>query len=239
MKRYVFVIALAAASLIAGSAAWAQFPNPGGAQQGFTVETLLNQISLYIPEDQVPATAAFGRGGQGGTGGQGTQGAQGSAGTARTGQAAGAGQNLRQLFQFKRDTKLYLTKDQIGKLIPVLQGLKDNPVPTPSKAKSIQASVDGILTVAQKAEYAEYQKQMQKALDEMRKQFQSQSGGTGTGAGAGATGGGTAQGGGFGGQGADANGQQRAAPTQAQIIDRRKAELDAWIKVLQDRQKQL
>jgi len=247
MKRYTIIIALAATALLAGTAAWAQAPAPGGtAPQGFTVETLLSQLSLYLPEDALPTggLGGFGRGGtgtgtaQGAAAGSGTT-AQGGA-TARSGTTAQGGQNFGQLFQYKRDTKLFLTKDQITKLLPVLQGLRDNPVPTPSKAKAVQASVDGILTVAQKAEYADYQKQMAKAFEEIRKQFAAAQSGSGPGAGTGA-----GPAGGFGG-GQDPNGaqagQQRQGSTggtQLSLTERRQRELDAFIKALQDRQKQL
>ena len=226
MKKQRIILALAVAGLIAGSAAWAQAPGPGGAPaQGFSVPVLISQLSLYLPPEATQGLGGFGRAGGGQGGAQGT----GAQGTRTQG-----GQDFRQLFQFTRDPKLYLTKDQIAKLLPILQGLRENPILTPSKAKQVQASVDALLSVAQKAEYADYQKQTQKAIEEMRKQFAASGQGTGSGQAAG----------GGGGQGADggqgATGQQRqGGGTQMTATQRAQRELDAFIKVLQDRQKQV
>jgi hypothetical protein len=240
MKKQRIILALAVAGLIAGSAAWAQAPGPGGAPaQGFSVPVLISQLSLYLPPEATQGLGGFGRvgGGQGGAQGTGAQAGGGQAG----GQASGAqatrtqgGQDFRQLFQFTRDPKLYLTKDQIAKLLPILQGLRENPILSPSKAKQVQASVDALLSVAQKAEYADYQKQMQKAIEEMRKQFAASGQGTGTGQAAGGGGGQEAAGG----QGA-AGQQRQGGGTQMTATQRAQRELDAFIKVLQDRQKQV
>src|SRR5258706_6970577 len=149
MRRYAFAAAGAVVFLFAGAAAVAQGPGPGAvATQGFTVEALITQLSLYLPEESTQGLGGFGgfarggagqggarAGGQAGQGGQaGTQGSgQGSTqGTANQGAGARAGQNFRQLFQYTRDAKLYLTKEQISRLIPILQDLRANPLPTPS-----------------------------------------------------------------------------------------------------------
>jgi hypothetical protein len=248
MRRYVPVLVVTAALMLAGAAAWAQAPGPGAApNQGFTVEVLLTQLSLYLPEESTQGLGGFGRGfgGQGGAragtqggqagaqaGGQGTtQGTQGSGGQAR--------QNFRQLFQYTRDAKLYMTKDQIAKLIPILQDLRANPLPTPSKARAVQASVDAILSVAQKAEYADYQKQMQKAIDEIRKQFAASNGSAGGGQANAGQGGGQAGATDQPGGQAGAGGGQARQGAQLTPTERRQRELDAFIKVLQDRQKQV
>lgn len=247
VKKYAFIALTAAAIFVGRSAAWAQAPGPGTTPlQGFSVPVLINQLSLYLPAESTQGL--FGFGGRGGAGGPG--GGQGnSAGGAAGGQASGAGQGatagqsgqrpqFRQLLQYTRDPKLYLTKGQIAALIPILQGIRENPILTPSKAKQVQASVDAGLSVAQKAEYADYQKQMQKAFEEIRKQFAASGAGTGQGSG-----------GGFGGQdqsGGNAAGQRQAsgaggAASGAQMTPTQRAqrELDAFIKVLQDRQKQI
>jgi hypothetical protein len=247
MRRYAFAVAVMAALLLAGTAAWAQAPGPGAVAQGFTVETLLAQISLYLPPESTQGLGGFGRGfgGQGGgqAGGQG--GAQGSGqgsaqGTTTQGAGGQGARSFRQLFQYTRDPKLYLTREQIAKLIPILQDLRANPLPTPSKAKAVQASVDALLSVAQKAEYADYQKQMQKAIDEIRKQFAAAGGGqAGSTGGQGGTSGqgGTGQAGG--GQAGAVGGQGGRQGAQLTPTERRQRELDAFIKVLQDRQKQV
>ncbi len=230
MKRFVILGAMIAA----GTALWAQAPGPGMTpQQGFTVEALLSQISLYVPEEATQGLLGGRFGGAGaGQAGQGrTQAGQGG----QSGQGAGAGQqSFRQLFQFTRDPKLYLTRDQIAKLIPILQGLRQNPLPTPSKAKQVQADVDAILSVAQKAEYEQYRQQMQKAIDQIRKQFAA----SGSGANAAGQGGGNGSGGQQG-QGGQAGQGQNRQGAQLTPTERRQRELDAFIKMLQDRQKTL
>jgi hypothetical protein len=216
MRKYL----IATVVLVIAAAAWAQAPGPGGTPtQGFTVEGLISQISLYLPEDSFQGFGGFDRAAQPGTGAQGS------------GQQDTARQNLRQLFQFERDPKLFLTREQIAKLLPVFQALRQNPLPTPSKAKQIQADVDAILSVAQKAEYTRYQKQMEKAFEEIRKQFAASAAGSSGQAGNGAFANRDAQG-----QGA--NGQDRQG-AQLTPTERRQRELDAFIKVLLDRQKQL
>jgi hypothetical protein len=246
--KYRFIAAVAAvAALVAASAASAQATGPGGTPvQGFSVPVLISQLSLYLPEESTRGLGGGGGfGGRGGTGNQGAQGGQANGAAAGQGAQAGSGaaagqaaggqraQGFRQLLQFTRDPKLYLTKDQITKLLPILQGLRESPILTPSKAKQLQASVDALLSVAQKAEYADYQKQMQKAIEEIRKQFAASGASGAAGQGTGAVGG-ADQGGGQQRQANGAAGGAQLTPTQ-----RAQRELDAFIKVLQDRQKQV
>ncbi len=148
MRKYGIVLMTAFGLLFAAVSAGAQAPG-GALSQGFNAQTLIVQLSLYLPEDST-------RGMYGGFGGRGGQGGQG-------GQAAQGARRFPQI-QFTRDPKLFLTKDQIAKLLPILLGLRENPMPTPSKAKQVQAGVDEILTVAQKAEYADFQRQVQKMI---------------------------------------------------------------------------
>jgi hypothetical protein len=240
MRIHRSLIIAALGLLVAGSAAWAQSTGATAAQ-GFNVQTLISKLALYLPEDAVQGMGGFGGQRAEGAGGAGSQTGQGAAGTAGTMQRAP--------FQFKRDTKLFLTKEQITKLLPILTSLRENPIPTPSKAKQVEASVDGILTAAQKAEYDQFQKEMQK----FRESFRSQ-----TGAGSAS---GTGQ------QAPDfqnmtdaqrqeflnslpeearqrfQNGGQRggagAGGAQLTPLQQRQRQLDAFIKVLQDRQKQI
>lgn len=182
----------------------------GALSQGFNAQTLIVQLSLYLPEDST-------RGMYGGFGGRGGQGGQG-------GQAAQGARRFPQI-QFTRDPKLFLTKDQIAKLLPILLDLRENPMPTPSKAKEVQAGVDEILTVAQKAEYADFQRQVQKMIDDFRRQMAANGGSAGNGQGFG------------GGQGTQSQGGNGG--TQMTPLQRRQRAIDSFVKVLQDRQKEL
>ena len=60
---------------------------------------------------------------------------------------------------------------QITGLLPILTSLRDNPLPTPSRAKQVQASVDGILTDGQKAEWTDFQKKMQDLIAQFRQRM--------------------------------------------------------------------
>jgi hypothetical protein len=164
------------------------------AVQGFNVPSLVGQLSLYLPPDA-------------------TQGMHSGFG----GRSAAAGGQRPQL-QFTRDPALFLTKDQIAKLLPILTALRENPLPSPSKAAQVRADVDGILTAAQKAEYEQFRKAMQDLIQRYRQQ---------------AAANGATQG--------DAQGRQLQGGTQdsgAQLtpMQRRQRQLDAFIKVLQSRQ---
>ncbi len=212
MKRHAFVLLAGLALIVAAAPAGAQTPG-GMMMQGFNVQTLITQLSLYLPEDSTRGMYA-GRG-------QGTQAGQG----APAGQASAGGRRFPQM-QFTRDPKLFLTKEQIAALLPILLDLKANPMPTPSKARTVQASVDTVLTVAQKAEYADFQKQVQKMIADFRAQMAANGGAAGSGQSAGAAGNGQG--------GAGAGGGSQMAPLQ-----RRQRQVDAFVQVLQDRQKQL
>lgn len=196
-------------------------PAPGAAvARGFSSQILVTQLSLYLPEDATKGMyrgfgpAGAGRGGQGAQAGQGAQGGQSAQGGqgAQAGPGDGAtgatGRGFPQI-QFKRDPALYLTKDQISKLLPLLTALRESPLPTPSRARQVQADVDAILTDAQKAEWAEFQKKLQAVADELRQRMSAN------------------------GPGAQGGSQQ---PT---LLQRRQRQLDAFITVLQDRLKQV
>ncbi|MGA2976871.1 MAG: hypothetical protein ABSF77_16310 [Spirochaetia bacterium] len=237
MKRCVRTLVMLGGLLAAVTAAGAQAPGPGGSPiQGFSSQALISELSLYLPPESTQGMySAFGGRG-GGAAGQTGQAGQG----AQTGQAQGAGSQAGgrgfQQMQFTRDPKLFLTKDQITKLLPLLLSLRDNPMPTPSKAKQVQADVDAILTVAQKAEYAEFQKQMQKLIQQFRQQM-SANGGSGGFAASGQAGQGS-QGQGSAQAGQQGSGQSGGA-SQLTPLQRRQRQLDAFIKVLQDRLKQI
>jgi hypothetical protein len=117
----------------------------------------------------------------------------------------------RQQLPFTRNPALFLTRDQIAKLLPILTALRENPLPTPSRALQVRKDVDGILTAAQKAEYEQFRKAMQDLIQRYRQQA-------------------AANGAGGGSQG-DAQSRAQMTPLQ-----RRQRQLDAFIKVLQSRQ---
>jgi hypothetical protein len=190
------------------------------APRGFSSQMLVTQLSLYLPEE---ATRGMDRGFGGSGNAPSAQSA--SSGQASGGGAPAAGRGFPQI-QFTRNPKLFLTKEQITGLLPILIALRDNPLPTPGKAKQVQADVEGQLTAAQKAEWTEFQKKLQELIDEFRQRM-----------GANASGGGQ---GSMSGQGSPTQGQdpgaQGSAP-QTTLLQRRQRQLDAFIKVLQDRLK--
>jgi hypothetical protein len=195
-RRTVFIalVGLLAGGL--GAGAQSSAPGATSAVQGFNVPSLIGQLSLYLPPEAT-------QGMYGGLGGRG-------------GPAGGQRQQL----QFTRDPALYLTRDQIAKLLPILTALRENPLPTPSRASQVQADVNGILTVAQKAEYEQFRKAMQDIIQRYRQQAAA------NGTGAGSEG------------GAQSRQLQGGANSGAQMtpIQRRQRQLDAFIKVLQSRQ---
>jgi len=206
----ILVLAVLAAGRAAVSAQAA--PGPGGpAQRGFSSQILIAQLSLYLPEE---ATRAMYRGFAGQTGGPG-------------GQGGAAGSRAFPQIQFTRDPALFLTKDQIAKLLPILQALRDAPLPTPSKAKQVQAEVDAQLTAGQKAEWAEFQKKMQARIEEFRQRMAASGG-----ASQGTTGGGA-----DGSPGPSAGGQAGGSPAGT-LLQRRQRQVDAFIEVLRIRLKQ-
>jgi hypothetical protein len=134
MNRCAKTVLLFTALLAAAAMAAAQT-----AEAGFNVQELIMRLSLYLPEDMAQP--------------QGTR--------TQNAQPPGAAEPRPQL-EYTRDPKLYLTRDQTSRLIPVLQGLRENPLPSPSKARKIESDVAAILTAAQKAEFVKYQKALEK-----------------------------------------------------------------------------
>ncbi len=231
-RRLTVVAAGLALAVCGGGAAFAQAGGTAAPVQGFTPQMLIMKLSLYLPEDAV--RGAFFGGGAGGAGGAAGQraGAQGQAGTsaqAQAGTGTGAGQAggaqggaRRQVLQFTRDQKLFLTKDQINKLLPILQALRENPMPSPTKARKVESDVDAILTAAQKAEWTSFQKQLESFQQNAQRQAAG-AGSTGAGGaagGTGAAGGAGSQGGGNGASGAGGAAQQfqNMTPEQRQAF---------------------
>jgi hypothetical protein len=237
-RKWMFIAALAAAGLLAAASAGAQAPGaqppgPAPALGGFSVENLVMELSLFMPEQYASFRGGFG--GPGGPGGQGGSGAP--AGTGQQGAQPGTGQQSGQagqrpnritLPEFKRDAKLMLTAAQVDALLPVLLDLQKNPFPTPSQAKKVAATVDATLSKQQKDAYEKYVKERDKAIEEMRKQFQSRTGTQGQG--------GTGMQGGPGAQGGQGSPGQRQQMDPAAL---RKQMLDSFIKNMQDYRKGL
>ncbi len=138
------------------------------AASGFNVQDLIVKLSLYLPEDVAPGARVFGAppGGAGAQtqagGGAQAPGPQAQGGGAQNAPAGQGAAQPRPQFQYARNEKVYLTRDQTSKLLPILQGLRENPLPSPTKAKKIESDVAAILTAAQKSEYDKYQKAMEK-----------------------------------------------------------------------------
>jgi hypothetical protein len=53
--------------------------------------------------------------------------------------------------QSHRDPRLFLGLEQVNALLPLLQALYQNPFPTPAAARRLQATLDGLLTPAQRS----------------------------------------------------------------------------------------
>lgn len=245
----LFIVAAAAAAglLLAAASAGAQASGTATPSSGFSVENLIAQLSCFLPEEY----AGFGgrgffvggqgaaRGGGGsapatqGSGQPSTQTQQDS--TQRQGAPSGQQPQGFEIPQFKREAKLMLTAKQVDALLPLLQDLQKTPFPTPSQAKKITTTIDATLTKQQKDAYDRYVKERDKAMEELRKQFQSRAGTQGT---LGAQG--TAPQGGFvtrneGGSGQSGQGQRQ----QVDPAELRKQMLEAFIKSLQEYRKTL
>jgi len=231
-RKRIFFAALAAAGLFAAAAASAQAPGaqppgPGPGLGGFSVENLLMELSLFMPEQYAGFRGGFGGpdrpGGPGGSGGPGA-----APGAGQPGTGTGQQPNRVAIPEFKRDAKLMLTAAQVDALLPVLLELQKNPFPTPSQAKKAAAAVDAALTKQQKDAYGKYAKERDKAIEEMRKQFASRSGTQGQGR--------TATQGGPGAPGVQGSQGQRQPMDPAEL---RRRMLDAFVKNMQDYRKGL
>jgi hypothetical protein len=158
MSRFAKIAPFALFAALAASASWAQASGAATTAQGFTVQSFIAEVSLFLPPDLLRAAA-----------GARAAGAPGANPMGNAASNAGPAQNRPQL-QFTRDPKLYLTKAQVDRLEPIATSLKDNPMPSPSKAKQTQAELDAILSPAQRTEFADFQKAMAKFRADMQKQ---------------------------------------------------------------------
>lgn len=252
----LFIVAAAAAGFfLAAASAGAQASGTATASSGFNVENLISQLSCFLPEEYAGLGGrGFFVGGSGGTRPDGAQGVtvpnpQGSgrqgaspqaAPGGQTGQTAQGGQRPQgfAIPQFKREAKLMLTAKQVDALLPVLQDLQKTPFPTPSQAKKVTTTVDSTLTKQQKDAYDKYVKERDKAMEELRKQFQSRAGTQGAQGTLGAQGGGT-----FTrdttGDGTGDGQRQQGQRQQVDLAELRTQMLEAFIKSLQEYRKTL
>jgi hypothetical protein len=104
--------------------------SPNAIDQGFTSQALVLELSLLLPQDVLQRGPA-----------------QPGPRKPPVGQAQAPRPN-----PIARDARFFLTRDQADRLVPILQGLRENPMPSPAKAKRIASEVDSILRADQKAE---------------------------------------------------------------------------------------
>ncbi len=162
------VLAIAAvAFVLSGAAGFAQSSSGPGQTPvpGFSVEGMLAELSIFLPEN----LAGFSRGARQGPAAAGQQGGAGQQAGQQGGQRGG--------FSIQRDPKLFFTAQEVNTLVPLLQALRDNPFPTPSGAKKLQATVDGILTAEQKSARDAFHDQRVKAAAERQQNDGGQNGG--------------------------------------------------------------
>ncbi len=198
--------------------------------QGFNSQILVFELSLFLPQEALGK--AFGAGGHGGSGRSGSGAAAGGGAGAQQGQA---GNSQRTTPRFVRDPKLFLTKDQVDRLLPILKALKDNPMPSPSKARQIEVDIDTIITKSQKTEYGDWRKEMAKFRQELRQRFAASGGQNGSAQGGGAPGGGAPGGAGEGSPGqAGSRGPADGSAPRMNELERRQRLLESFIGALQD-----
>ena len=224
MRNRMTVLFTFAALAAVGAGGFAQAAGNVGSlvtRQGFSVPGLIGELSLFLPPE---ATRGM-YGGFGGRSGQGNDGQSGPAG--QQGQSVQSGQSVQQrpAFQFTRDPKLYLTHDQLAKLLPILSALRNDAMPTPSRARQVEADIDAILTAAQKAEY----EQFRKAVENLRQSFSR----SGEGGQAGPAQGGTSERGGV-----TRNGPAQNGGVPLTTLERRQRQLDAFMEIIQDRMRE-
>jgi len=155
--------AMTAAAVFLLSAAFGFAQNAPPSSQGFSVPNLLFELSLFLPQKEANFYRPPGQSGLSPQGG-------GQHGSGPQGGGRGS------VMVVERDPKLFLTAAQIDILVPLLQALYKQPFPSPSQAKKLQATVDGILTAAQKAARDRFRQQREKAIAQRPPQAPSQGG---------------------------------------------------------------
>lgn len=108
-------------------AAFCGYSQAGSPEPGFSVPAMVTELAIFLPENPTAAQQPEGQ------------------------QGSSRPNGLRELVQTHRDPRLFFTLAQVNALLPLLQALWQNPFPTPHAAKKLQATVDGLLTPAQRS----------------------------------------------------------------------------------------
>jgi hypothetical protein len=147
------VVFLAVALALLAAAAFAQ----GTPAPGFSVESTIFELSLFLPE------------------GPGFAGPPRQSGDRRP--PAGPGQGARQqspaLTQNRRppsperDPALFFAVGQVDRLLPIFAALRDNPYPTPANARKLIADIDAVLGKAQVAARNSFRSERQRFLESL------------------------------------------------------------------------
>lgn len=209
------VIALSCAGLLVfGLTACVSQPEPSGSEKAFDAHRMIAELALLLPEGMVREAMSDPEGDD-------------------SGMPHGEGPQPGQI-EITREEKLFLSGDQIVKLLPIMEDLEENPLPSPSRGKKVLADIDSVLTGAQKAKIEELrdavQNRMKSALQHDNRAAHGFGGGPGQGPGQPPAGGPPGGQGGFGGS---PSGRQHASKQRLQ------EELGAFIALLQEWQKQI
>jgi hypothetical protein len=108
-------------------AAFSGYSQAGSPEPGFSLPAMLAELAIFLPENSTAAQPSAGE------------------------QGSSRPNGLRALLASHRDPRLFFGLAQVNALLPLLQALWQNPFPTPHAAKKLQATVDGLLTPAQKS----------------------------------------------------------------------------------------
>jgi len=191
------------AFLVLGLASCATTNGPQRSPQETEAQKLIQEVSIFLPE------ASRGGGpGQGGPGG--------------SGDPSGV---------FQRDESLFLSKDQVAKVLPILTALKAKSSATAEDIKKARLDTEILLTDAQKAEYKVFQAEMEKMEKQMSEAPKQGPGGMGQPGGqppGGQPGGGP--GGGQGGPGGGPGGPGQGGPQWQQQVESLIKALEAYAK---------
>ena len=130
---------------LAVSAGYAQ-NGAGSPGQGFSVPAMMSELAIFLPESPAGPKEAGGE------------------------QVPGRPNGLRALMQSHRDPRLFFGLEQVNALLPLLQALYQNPFPTPPAARRLQATLDGLLTPAQRAALESFRRQRDALFARARQQ---------------------------------------------------------------------
>ena len=133
--------------LCAAGLTWAQNAQ-APVRPGFSVDSTLLELAQFLPQDR-------GGGGSGQSGAQAGQRGQPGGQQGRSGAPAPA---------VPRDPALFFTAEQVERLLPSLEALREQPYPTPSAGKKLAAEIEALLTGAQKAVRDKLREERQKLL---------------------------------------------------------------------------